>query len=218
MLMFFELFCVSLQKVLEKINIYNNKYMSSDKNKYITVAYKLYTKDQDETEESLVEECNAEHPFQFISGYGSVIPAFEQNLTGKQSGDKFDFVIPCQDAYGEFQDELMFDVDKKMFEINGKFDTEHIFEGNVIPLQGEDGSRFLGTVIEIKDTTVTLDLNHPRAGQDLHFVGEVVTYREATGEEITALLNMMSGEGGCGGCGGGCGSCGGGCGGGGCCS
>ncbi|MCQ2213969.1 MAG: FKBP-type peptidyl-prolyl cis-trans isomerase [Bacteroidaceae bacterium] len=187
--------------------------MSEEKNKYITVAYKLYTKDQDETEEVLVEECNTDHPFQFISGYGSVLPAFEQNLSGKQSGEKFDFVIPCADAYGEFQDELMFDVEKKIFELNGKFDTEHIYEGNIIPLQGEDGSRFLATVIEIKDDAVTIDLNHPRAGQDLHFVGEVVTYREATGEEITALLNMMSGEGGCGGCGG---HCGGGCGGGDC--
>ena len=174
-------------------------------NNYITVAYKLYVKDEDDKEEELVEECSAEHPFMFISNLGHTIPAFESAVAGLQKGSVFDFVIPCKDAYGEFNDELMFDVEKKMFEINGVFDSQHIYEGNIIPLQGEDGSRFHGTVIEVKDDAVTLDLNHPRAGQDLHFIGTVCENRPATNEEITATLNYMSGEG----CGGGCGSCGG---------
>lgn len=189
-------------------------------NDYITVAYKLYVKDADDKEDTLVEECSAEHPFQFISNLGTTLSAFEAALAGKQKGEAFDFTIPCQDAYGEFNEELMFDVDKKMFEVNGVFDSSHVFEGNVIPLQGEDGSRFNGTVIEIKDNAVTLDLNHPRAGMDLHFVGTVCENRPATNEEITELLNFLSGEGchcggGCGGnCGGGCeGGCEGGCGG-----
>jgi FKBP-type peptidyl-prolyl cis-trans isomerase SlyD len=88
-------------------------------------------------------------------------------------------------------------------------------------MQGEDGNRFNATIIEIKDKSVTIDLNHPRAGMDLHFVGEVVENRLATNEEVAELLNAMSGcgggcSGGCsGGCGGGCsdGGCGGGCGG-----
>ena len=172
-------------------------------NNYITVAYKLYVKDEDDKEEELVEECSAEHPFMFISNLGHTIPAFESAVEGLQKGSAFDFVIPCKDAYGEFNDELMFDVEKKMFEINGVFDSQHIYEGNIIPLQGEDGSRFHGTVIEVKDDAVTLDLNHPRAGQDLHFIGTVCENRPATNEEITATLNYMSGEG----CGGGCGSC-----------
>ena len=88
----------------------------------------------------------------------------------------------------------------------------------MVPLQGEDGSRFHATIIEIKDNAVTIDLNHPRAGQDLHFVGKVCVNRPATNEEVTQMLNYMSGEGGCGGCGGGCncgdGGCGSNCGGG----
>ena len=174
-------------------------------NNYITVAYKLYVKDEDDKEEELVEECSAEHPFMFISNLGHTIPAFESAVADLQKGSAFDFVIPCKDAYGEFNDDLMFDVEKKMFEVNGVFDSQHIYEGNIIPLQGEDGSRFHGTVIEVKDDAVTLDLNHPRAGQDLHFIGTVCENRPASNEEITATLNFMSGEG----CGGGCGSCGG---------
>lgn len=177
----------------------------ASENNYITIAYKLYVKDEDDKEENLVEECSAEHPFMFISNLGQALPAFEQAVEGLQKGSAFDFVIPCKDAYGEFNDDLMFDVEKKMFEVNGVFDSQHIYEGNIIPLQGEDGSRFHGTVIEVKDDAVTLDLNHPRAGQDLHFIGTVCENRPASNEEITATLNFMSGEG----CGGGCGSCGG---------
>lgn len=185
-------------------------------NNYITVAYKLYVKDEDDKEEELVEECSAEHPFMFISNLGHTLPAFENAIAGLQKDSAFDFVIPCKDAYGEFNDDLMFDVEKKMFEVNGVFDSQRIYDGNIIPLQGEDGSRFYGTVIEVKDDAVTLDLNHPRAGQDLHFVGTVCENRPASNEEITASLNYMSGEG-CGGCGGcsdggcsegGCGGCG----------
>ena len=180
-------------------------------NKYITVAYKMYVKEEGDEAEELVEQCETAHPFQFLSGFGMVIPAFEQNVVDVEAGSPVDFVIPCADAYGEFQDELMFDVPRNIFEIDGKLDTQHIFEGNIVPMQGEDGSRFNATIIEIKDDAVTIDLNHPRAGQDLHFVGTVVTNRLATNEEIAQMAEALSG-----GCGGGCGHCGGGCGGGSC--
>ena len=189
-------------------------------NKYITVAYNLFVRDEEDTEETLVEQCGEDHPFQFISQLGAVLPAFEAGVQGLSKGEKFDFVIPSKDAYGEFSDELMFDVEKSIFMIDGKFDTQHIFEGNVVPMRGEDGSMFNATIIEIKDDAVTIDLNHPRAGEDLHFVGTIVENRPATNEEVTELLNFMSG--GCGGhCGGGCGGncggdCEGGCGEGGC--
>lgn len=187
-------------------------------NNYITVAYKLYVKETDEEQESLKEQCSEEHPFQFISNLGTALPAFEKEVDNLPKGTAFDFTIPCADAYGEFVDEMMFDVEKKIFEIDGVFDSARIYEGNVIPLQGEDGSRFNGMVIEVKEDAVTIDLNHPMAGLDLHFVGTVVENRPATKEEITDLLNSLGGGchcgGGCGGnCGGGCGGdCGGSCG------
>ncbi len=180
------------------------------KNNYITVAYKLYVADEESGVEDVIEEATTEHPFQFISNMGTALDSFEKVIDPLSKGDKFDFTIPAKDAYGEFRDELMIDVPKNVFEINGRFDKENIFEGNVIPLANENGERFNGTVIEIKENSVTIDLNHPRAGQDLHFVGEVVEHREATNDEITGMLNMLSGEG----CGCRCGDCGGDCGGG----
>lgn len=106
----------------------------------------------------------------------------------------------------------MIDVPISVFMPNGKLDTNHIYEGAIVAMQGEDGSRFNATIIEIKKDNVLVDLNHPRAGLDLHFVGRVVENRPATNQEIADLLNAMGGCGGCsgdcdGGCGGSCGGC-----------
>lgn len=74
----------------------------------------------------------------------------------------------------------------------------------------EDGNRFQGLILEVKEDKVVVDLNHPLAGKKLHFKGSVVTSRPATDDEIQGMINLMSGEG-CGCCGGedGCGGCGG---------
>ena len=181
-------------------------------NKYITVAYTLYAIENGKKE--LIEEAPVEHPFQFISGLGTVLERFDAEITPLNAGDKFDFIIPCAEAYGEYMPEGVREVSKDMFKIDGVFDAERIYEGAIIPLQDNEGHHFYATVNEVTDTTVTVDLNHPHAGKDLTFQGEVVTSRPATTEEIQGMLNMLSGEGcSCGCCGGDCGGdCGDGCG------
>lgn len=181
-------------------------------NKYITVAYKLYTIEDGAEDEEPVEVADSRHPFQFISGFNLVLPLFESNIAPLEKGAEFDFVIPCKDAYGEFNEELMFDVPDSVFKVDGKIDLNYIHEGAVVPMMGEDGNRFMATIIEMKKDAVTIDLNHPRAGQDLHFVGQIVEARPATNEEITEMLNTASECDCCGGCdcgSGGCGGCGG---------
>jgi len=163
--------------------------METAENKYITVAYKLYT--TEDGEKDLVEEAKAEHPFQFT--------------------------ISSQDAYGEYNEEHVLDLPKHIFEIDGKFDNERIFAGNVVPLMDSEGRRMNGTVVEVKPDVVVVDMNHPLAGADLTFVGEVIESRPATNEEIQEIVNMMGGGGcscGCGDCGSDCGDheCGEGCG------
>lgn len=177
--------------------------METTPNKYITVAYELYV--MEDGEKNLVETAPAEHPFQFISGLGTTLDAFEAQLKDLNKGDKFDFTIPVNDAYGEFNEEYVLDLPKNIFEVNGKFDSERIFEGNVVPLMNADGNRMNGTVVEVKEDVVVMDLNHPLAGKDLIFVGEVTESRPATNEEIQSMLNMLSDEGcGCGQCDGDC--------------
>lgn len=173
-------------------------------NKYITVAYKLYAIQGGNTE--MVEEATAEHPFQFISGLGTTLERFETEIAPLNEGDKFEFTIPYTEAYGEYMPEGVRTVSKDMFKIDGVFDAERIYEGAIVPLMDDEGHHFYATIGEITNDTVTVDLNHPHAGKDLNFIGHVVTSRPATNEEIQGMLNMLSGEGGCG-----CGSCGGDC-------
>ncbi|MEG0038075.1 MULTISPECIES: FKBP-type peptidyl-prolyl cis-trans isomerase [Bacteroides] len=179
--------------------------METAENKYITVAYELYTTEDGERE--LMEKATAEHPFQFISGLGTTLDAFESQIVSLNKGDKFEFTIASEDAYGEYSEEHVLDLPKSIFEIDGRFDNERIYAGNVVPLMDAEGHRLNGTVVEVQEDKVVIDMNHPLAGAALTFVGEVIENRPATNEEIQGMVNVMSGEGGCG-----CGSCGDGCG------
>ncbi len=191
--------------------------MDKAENKYITVAYKMYMVEDGEKE--FGEEATAEHPFQFISGLGLTLEAFEQAVKDLQEGETFDFTIPCTEAYGEYDEDHVIELPKDIFLIDGKFDSERVVPDAIIPLMTAEGQRINGTVVEVKDNVVVMDMNHPLAGCDLNFTGHVVTNRLATNEEVAEVAQMLAGgcSGGCGSCGGGCGDheCGGGCGG--CC-
>ena len=145
---------------------------------------------------------------------GLTLDAFEAQITGLKKGDKFDFTLSVEEAYGPYVPEAVQSVPKNIFEIDGKLNTDYIYEGAVVPLQNSEGERFNGTITEIGEELITVDLNHPLAGKELNFVGEVTENREATTQEVADMVKMLTG-GGCGGCGGGCkgGDCGGGCGG-----
>lgn len=177
-------------------------------NKYVTVAYELYT-DNDKGIHELVEKAPIEHPFQFISGLGIALDSFESKILALAEGETFDFVLKVDEAYGPYEQDHVIELPKETFAINGRFDKDMVYPGAVLPLVNADGMRFQGLVLELKDNTVIIDLNHPLAGKDLHFKGQVVTMRNATNEEIQALINHE----GCN-CGGDCeGGCEGGCGG-----
>lgn len=178
---------------------------TENKNKYIAVSYKLYIDGADGKPE-LVEETAEGDPFIFVSALGMTLDAFEAQITPLNVGDSFNFTIAPADAYGDYEASGKQALPRNVFEMNGKLDSRYIFEGAVVPLSSADGARFNGTIVEIGEKTITVDLNHPLAGKSLNFVGTVLQSREATGEEVRDALNQITG------CGGGCGSCGGGCG------
>ncbi|MDR0962288.1 MAG: FKBP-type peptidyl-prolyl cis-trans isomerase [Mediterranea sp.] len=176
--------------------------MKTTENKYITVAYKLYAIDDEGKD--FAEEATAEHPFQFISGLGMTLEAFEEAVAGLNAGDTFDFTVASVDAYGDYDDDHVIELPKSAFEIEGKFDSERVVPGNVLPMMTVDGQRINGVVTEVKDDVVVMDMNHPFAGCALNFVGSIIESRAASNEELSQTLQML--QGGCG-CGGGC-SCG----------
>lgn len=180
--------------------------MQEVENKYITVAYKLYA--IEDGEKDFIEEATQEQPYEVITGLGLTLDAFEDQVKGLKAGDKFDFTITKDDAYGDIDEAHVITLPKEIFEVEGKFDSERIIEGNIVPLMTAEGQRINGTVKEVKEDSVVMDMNHPLAGCDLNFTGEVIESRPATNEELAGIAQMMSG----GGCGCGCDECGDGCG------
>lgn len=184
-----------------------------ESNKFISVSYQLY--DTTEGKSVLIEQTSDERPFIFISGMGVTLPAFEAQIVNLAKGEKFDFTLAPEQAYGAHYDERIIELEKTIFSVDGKFDAQHVQVGAIIPLQNEDGNRFNAVVLEIGDSKVKLDLNHPLAGKTLNFKGEITESREATADEVAGMAKLMSGEtGGCSHCNGHCGD--GGCGEGGC--
>ncbi len=181
--------------------------MEKKHNMFMAVSYTLYTVDGDNREK--IEEAPTTKPFEFISGFGVTLDEFEKQIVELEPGAQFDFELTKDQAYGDFEEERVLDLDRSIFQINGHFDHENIFVDAIVPLQNEEGNRFYGRVLDITEDKVKMDLNHPLAGKTLNFKGRVLEKREASNQEIQNLVNFLSGEGGCG-CG--CGDCEGGCG------
>ena len=182
--------------------------MENKHNMFVAVSYTLYTVDGEKKEK--IEEAPASKPFEFITGFGVTLDEFEKQIAQLDKGADFEFQLSKEQAYGDFEQERVLDLDRSIFQINGHFDHENIFEGAVVPLRNEDGNRFYGRVLEIGADKVKMDLNHPMAGKTLCFSGKVIDKREATNQEIQNLVNFLSGEHSCG-CGCGCDDCGGDC-------
>ena len=132
----------------------------------------------------LIEETYGGNPLSFIYGVGGMIPQFEEEIKNLNPGDKFSFKIAAADAYGIRNNEAVVDIPKNIFEVDGKIDDNLLTVGNVIPMSDNQGQRMDGIVKEVNDDSVKMDFNHPLAGVDLYFDGEIVSSREATAEEL----------------------------------
>lgn len=170
--------------------------MKIESNKYVTVAYELHVGEEGERE--LMERATEEIPLEFIFGTNSMLQSFEDRLDGKATGDKFEFTLTPDEAYGEFEDEKIVELPKSVFEVDGEVDEEMLEEGKTIPMMDTEGNRLLGSVVGVENDVVSMDFNHPLAGELLHFSGSILEVRDATAEEIAALFAQDGG--GCSGC------------------
>ncbi|WP_345952629.1 peptidylprolyl isomerase [Mucilaginibacter sp. PAMB04168] len=145
----------------------------------VSLTYDLYV-NQEDGSEALVESATQEQPLTFLYGAGQMLPRFEENLSTLSTGDSFDFKLSAEDAYGEYNDEAVANLPKEMFD-----GTDMPEVGAVLPLQDNQGNRFQGQVVSVVEDSVIVDLNHPMAGQELHFKGEIINVRPANAEELS---------------------------------
>ena len=175
--------------------------MIAEKSSIVSIVYELRSGSQDG---EIVEALTPENPLTFIFGTGGLLPKFEENLTGLTSGDSFEFLLNSEDAYGPVVESAVVHVPKNIFEVDGKSDENLLKVGNMVPMMDAEGRRMNGKILTIDAEAVQMDFNHPMAGNDLFFKGEVTEVREATEEELNH--GHSHGDGGCG-CGSGDGSC-----------
>lgn len=155
--------------------------MEITKNSVVTVAYQLRL---DSFDAEIVEETDKKHPLIFLYGNGEMLESFEEKLHKLKVNDTFKFVLKCEDAYGDIIPENITDLPKDVFLVDGKLDEDVIFPGNTIPMSDEEGNEYDAIVIEIKKDKITVDFNHPLAGEDLYFTGKILEVRKATATEI----------------------------------
>ncbi len=169
-----------------------------------------------EVDGQIVDKTTKERPLDYIHGTGGLLPKLEAHIEGMEPGDKFDVTLSPAEGYGEVNPDMVIDLPKSAFEVNGEVREDLLVPGNTIPMLNSMGGVIPGVVLEVTADSVKMDLNHQMAGKTLHFTGEILTVREATEKELTEGLHgefvHSCGCGGCHGHEGGCGDCGGGCG------
>lgn len=152
--------------------------MKITQNSVPSIAYSLFV------DGNLVDQATQEKPLVYLAGVGGMIPGFEKKMEGLQSGDKFAFKLSSEEAYGEPNDEYVVDLSTDAFKVDGVINTEAVGVGKVVQMQDENGYPLRGIVLAMDDEKVKMDFNHPLAGKELNFEGEIVSVREAEKEEL----------------------------------
>ena len=118
-------------------------------------------------------------PLQFLVGYGNIISGLEREMMGMKVGDSKDVVVHPADGYGEFDEEAFLEVPRDQFPKDMPLE-----EGLELTVRDDSGESRYARVDAIEGDRVTLNFNHPLAGDELHFNVKVVGLREPTAEEL----------------------------------
>lgn len=147
--------------------------MQISENKVVSIHYTLCNAAGDVLDSSAGEE-----PLAYLHGAGNIVAGLEDALLEKAVGDKLDVTVTPELGYGEKHDEMVQTVPHENFA-----GVDDIEVGMQFMAEAPWGEQPV-TVIEIADDGITIDGNHPLAGETLHFSVEVVEVRDATEEEV----------------------------------
>lgn len=140
------------------------------------VSFHYTLKDKDG---KVLDSSQGNEPMTYLEGSGQIIPGLEEALKAAQSGDKKHVPVKAAEAYGEHDKSLVFDVPRTQFPPG-----EQIEVGMKFRAGSADEPSPVFTVMNLTDSHISVDGNHPLAGQDLFFDVEVTDVRDATLEEI----------------------------------
>lgn len=148
--------------------------MSLDKNKVVTFSYTL--KDD---EGNILDAASSGAPFSFLSGNGQILPKLEEAFHGMLLGTKKNVKINAADAYGDYNEKAVQQVDRNNFPEDADLQPGMQFIAN-----SPEGHQMPFIISEVSENNITIDFNHPLAGKNLEFDVELLNIRDATAEEI----------------------------------
>jgi FKBP-type peptidyl-prolyl cis-trans isomerase SlyD len=126
----------------------------------------------------VIDSSQGNEPLTYLHGGGNIIPGLEKALVGKKAGDKLAVNVPPAEGYGERSDSLVQQVPRRAFQ-----GVKDIKPGMSFQADGPQGPMQV-TVTRVAGDMVTVDSNHPLAGEHLKFDVEITEVRAATPEEM----------------------------------
>lgn len=132
------------------------------------------------TDGTTFDSSEGREPLEFEVGSGQVIPGFDDGVTGMAIGEKKTILIPADEAYGQKQEDMIMEFPKE------RFPEDMVPEaGMQLNMSNDQGQNFPVVIVDVKETVVILDANHPLAGEDLTFDLELV---EITGSKSMIIM------------------------------
>lgn len=145
------------------------------KDKVVSIDYTL-TNDAGQ----VIDSSKGREPLTYLHGRGGLIPGMEKGLEGRSTGDSLTLTLPPEDAYGHKDPNMVQPVPRSNFA-----SVPNIEKGMQFQARTQDGSAArVVTVIDVSPETVTVDANHPLAGETLHFEVSIKDVRDASPEEL----------------------------------
>lgn len=147
--------------------------MQIDKDAFVEFHYALVDKGE------VQEGTRAGDPLTYVHGYMMLAPGLEAAMVGHQSGDHFQAEVPPETGFGMRDESLVELFPKQAFE-----DMPVVEKGLLVQLEDEEGKPKLARIVDIDQSGVTVDTNHPYAGVTLNFDVEIISVRTATTDEL----------------------------------
>lgn len=127
----------------------------------------------------------------FVAGYREIMPGLENRLLGMRKGEKKEFVVPPEEAFGFYDPTLVQGWDRERFPADADLHPGMA----IVPAKSAIPVEFPFRVVEVRPDKVVLDQNHPLAGKKFHYQVEVIELRPATDAELEPLRQCQTCEG-----------------------
>jgi FKBP-type peptidyl-prolyl cis-trans isomerase SlyD len=148
--------------------------MKIAKNLFVAIEYCLSLDSGEE-----VDRSRSGNPLNFITGTDQIISGLEKEIMGMEAGDSANITVEPDDAYGPAREDLVHEIPRSQFPADAD-----IKPGVKLQAQSPNGPIMI-IIKTVDDDTVTVDLNHPLAGQRLHFDVKIVEVREPSAQELS---------------------------------